>query len=65
MKHLVCKEVTGYEHCAFVAESETVDEVIDKLKAHGAETHPELMEGKSEEELLLMHHRMEESTTDA
>ena len=38
--------------CGFVARGETEDEVIDAIRAHMREDHPELLEAVSREDLV-------------
>lgn len=38
----------------FVAKGATEEEVMEKMQQHIKEMHPEMMEGKSEEEMMKM-----------
>jgi predicted small metal-binding protein len=55
MKILSCNAVSGLS-CPYAAQGETNEEVMEKLKRHGSEVHPEeikkMMEGISAEQLL-------------
>ena len=57
MKTLSCKDM-GMENDDFVAKGATEEELMEKMKAHIKETHPEMMEGKSEEEMTKMKEMM-------
>ena len=52
MKILSCKDMGGSDD--FVAKGATVDEVMQMMEKHMKEMHPEMMEGKSEEEMMKM-----------
>lgn len=52
MKMLACKDIGGSDD--FVAKGMTEEEVMETMKKHIMEMHPELMEGKSEEDKMKM-----------
>ena len=52
MKMLYCKDMGGSDD--FVAKGASVDEVMQMMEKHMKEMHPEMMEGKSEEEMMKM-----------
>jgi len=62
MKMLSCKDMGGSDD--FVAKGETKQEIMDKMAAHAKEAHPEMMEGKSEEEKMKMMEMMKEKIKD-
>jgi predicted small metal-binding protein len=52
MKTLACKDMGGSDD--FVAKGATEEEIMDKMAVHVKEMHPEMMEGKSNEEMMEM-----------
>ncbi|OGI25789.1 MAG: hypothetical protein A3J76_01030 [Candidatus Moranbacteria bacterium RBG_13_45_13] len=52
MKMLSCKDMGGNDD--FVAKGATEEEVMEKMQQHIKEMHPELTEGKSDEEMMKM-----------
>ncbi|MEX2008528.1 MAG: hypothetical protein WD850_03500 [Candidatus Spechtbacterales bacterium] len=63
MKHLSCKNVSGKD-CDYVAQGEAGQETKQQLIEHGRQTHPELLEGVSEEEMAQMGQKMDEVMED-
>ena len=49
---LACRDIGGNDD--FVAKAETEQEVMDMMEKHIKEMHPEMMEGKSEEDIMKM-----------
>jgi len=54
----------GQETCDFVAKGATNDEVKSALMAHAMEAHPNILEGKSDEEKAAMDKMMDEKITE-
>lgn len=52
MKMLACKDMGMSDD--FVAKGTTEEEVVGKMMAHAKEAHKDMMEGKSEEEMMEM-----------
>jgi predicted small metal-binding protein len=52
MKMLACKDMGGGD--GFVAKGDTEEAVMDKMMVHVKEMHPEMMEGKSEKDMMEM-----------
>ena len=59
MKKLSCKDIGG-EGCNFVATGETNKEVIDKMFAHAARAHKDILVKMSESEKRAMMTKMNE-----
>ena len=53
MKTLACKDL-GNPQCPFVAEGETAEEAVQKMKDHAKSTHMNKLAGMSEEEMDKM-----------
>ncbi|HBB37473.1 MAG: hypothetical protein UX02_C0001G0375 [Candidatus Moranbacteria bacterium GW2011_GWC1_45_18] len=62
MKTLSCKDL-GMDD-GFVAKGVSEDEVMDKMMMHVKEMHPDMMKGKSEEEMMEMKKMMKEKMKD-
>ncbi|MDI6777981.1 MAG: DUF1059 domain-containing protein [Patescibacteria group bacterium] len=62
MKILSCKDMGGSDD--FVAKGATEDEVMERMKMHVKEMHPEMMEGKSDEDMTKMKEMMKEKMKD-
>lgn len=62
MKMLSCKDMGMSDD--FVAKGATEDEVMDKMTAHAKEMHKDMMEGKSEEDMMKMKEMMKEKMKD-
>lgn len=58
MKTLSCKDMGASDD--FVAKGETKEAVMEKMDMHVKEIHPEMMEGKSEEDIMKMKGMMKE-----
>jgi predicted small metal-binding protein len=56
MKTLSCKDMGGSDD--FVAKGDTEEAVMEKMNMHVKEMHPEMMEGKSEEDMMKMKEMM-------
>ena len=52
MKTLACKDMGGSDD--FVAKGATEEEVMQKMEEHMKGMHADMMEGKSEEEMMKM-----------
>jgi predicted small metal-binding protein len=62
MKKLSCKDMGMSDE--FVAKGETEQEVMDKMMEHAKEIHADMVEGKSEEEMMGMKDMMKEKMQD-
>lgn len=62
MKMLACNDMGGSD--GFVAKGMTEEEVMENMKKHMMEMHPEMMEGKSEEEMMKMKEMMKMNMKD-
>lgn len=62
MKTLSCEDMGMSD--GFVAKGETEDEVLDKMMMHAKEMHKDMMEGKSDEEMMEMKKMMKEKMKD-
>lgn len=62
MKMLSCKDM-GIDD-GFVAKGATEEEVMEKMTTHVKEMHPEMMKGKSEEEMMKMKEMTKEKIKD-
>lgn len=62
MKMLACRDMGGSDD--FVAKGENEQEVMDKMAEHVKVAHPEMMEGKSDEEMMKMKEMMKEKMKD-
>lgn len=51
MKQLKCTDVQSDKECDFVATGQTDDEVIEKMRKHGGETHSDLMKDPTPESI--------------
>ena len=57
---LECNAVVPGLGCDYVAEGDTVDAVHDNMMVHGGQAHSELMEGKTEAEMVQAGQEMSE-----
>jgi predicted small metal-binding protein len=62
MKTLSCKDMGGSDD--FVAKGDTEEAVMEKMNMHVKEMHPEMMEGKSEEDMTKMKEMMKTKMKD-
>ena len=62
MKSLSCKDMGMSDD--FVAKGETEEEVIGKMSEHAKKMHADMMEGKSEEDMMKMKEMMKEKMKD-
>jgi predicted small metal-binding protein len=56
MKTLACKDMGMTDE--FVAKGATEEEIMEKMMEHAKEMHPEMLEGKSEEDMMKMKEMM-------
>jgi predicted small metal-binding protein len=62
MKSLSCQDMGMSDD--FVAKGETEEDVIEKMTEHAKEMHADMMEGKSEEDMMKMKEMMKEKMKD-
>lgn len=62
MKTLSCKDMGASDD--FVAKGDTEEVVMEKMMTHAKEMHPEMLEGKSEEDIMKMKETMKEKMKD-
>ncbi|OGI26726.1 MAG: hypothetical protein A2359_03570 [Candidatus Moranbacteria bacterium RIFOXYB1_FULL_43_19] len=62
MKTLSCQDMGMSDN--FVAKGATEEEVMDKMMMHAKEMHKDMMEGKSDEEMMEMKKMMKEKMKD-
>lgn len=62
MKKLSCKDMGGSDD--FVAQGETEQDVMEKMMMHIEEMHADMMEEKSDEEMMKMKDMMKEKMMD-
>jgi len=62
MKMLSCKDMGGSDD--FMVKGATEEEVMEKMMAHVKEMHPEMLEGKSEEDMMKMKEMMKDKMKD-